>query len=283
MDRYVRRFDEPDELIELETVRSAQISRGGLSVSWDVQQPGWRWSTHVQPLVGTEWCNVRHEGVCLRGRMGVLLSDGTEYEVGPRTYFEIPAGHDAWVVGDEEIETIGWAGVRGWLAPLESLSQRVLATIVFADIVDSTATALRLGARGWGDVMGAFEQRSRDVVQHYRGKVIKMTGDGILATFDGAARALLAANAIRTTAGGLQLELRQAVHTGEVELVEEDIRGVAVHEASRILAAAAPGEILVSAVTAGLAVGVDLRLEDRGEVELRDIPGPRRLFAVLSR
>jgi len=283
MDRYVRRFDEPDELIELDSVRSAQITRGGLSVSWDVQRPGWRWSTHVQPLVGTEWCNVRHEGVCLRGRMGVLLADGTEYEVGPRTYFEIPAGHDAWVVGDEEIETIGWAGVRGWLAPLESLSQRVLATIVFADIVDSTATALRLGARGWADVMAAFESRSRDVVQRYRGKVIKTTGDGILATFDGAARAVLAAVALRATAADLQLELRQAVHTGEVELVEEDIRGVAVHEASRILAAAVPGEILVSAVTAGLAAGVDLKLEDRGDVELRDLPGPRRLFAVAGR
>lgn len=280
MDRYVRRFNEPDELIELDTVRSAQIHRGGMTVSYDIQQPGWRWATHIRPLVGGEWCQVRHVGVVLSGRLAYLLADGTEFEAGPMTLMDVPAGHDAWVVGDEPVTTIGWAGVRGWLAPLETLSQRVLATVLFADIVDSTAAAVRLGPRAWSDVIGDFEARVRDVLQRYRGRLVKTTGDGVLATFDGAARALRAAIAIRDSARDLDLELRMSVHTGEIELADDDIHGVTVHEASRILALAAPGEILVSEVTTALAGNAEVRLDDRGEHELRGMPGARRLFAV---
>ena len=145
MDRFVQRFAEPDELIELETVRSEMITRGGITVSHDTQQPGWRWSTHIRPLVKTEWCEVRHFGVLVRGQLCFRLSDGREFDVGPMSLMDIPAGHDAWVVGDEPVETVAWTGVKEWLKPLDTMAERVLSTLVFTDLVESTTTAARLG------------------------------------------------------------------------------------------------------------------------------------------
>src|SRR4029450_780811 len=95
LDRYVQSFSDPDELIELDTVRSAMITRSGITVSHDIQQPGWRWSTHIRPLVKTEWCEVRHLSVLVRGQLRVLLKDGTEFDAGPMSLMDIPAGHDA--------------------------------------------------------------------------------------------------------------------------------------------------------------------------------------------
>jgi class 3 adenylate cyclase len=280
MERFVRSFSEPDELIEIETVRTEMITLGGMTVSHDVLRPGWRWSTHIKPLVGTEWCQVRHIGVVLRGRIRYRLEDGTEFDAGPLDLMDIPPGHDAWVVGDEPLETIAWTGARGWLASLETLSERILATVLFTDIVDSTGTALRLGDRVWGDMLATHEARTREVLERFRGRVVKMTGDGVLATFDGAARALRCAVALRDGAGDLGMQIRVAVHTGEVEVAGSDIRGVVVHEASRILGLAGPREILVSAATAGLAADSGVRLEDRGEHELRGLSGMRRVYAV---
>lgn len=278
--RYVRNFEEADEVVELETVRSEQLVIGGLTVSRDTQQPGWRWSTHVRPLVGTEWCEVRHVGVMLSGYQAVLLRDGTEFVLGPGDVMDLPAGHDAWVVGDEPVITIGWTGVRTWLAPLESLADRIVATLVFTDIVDSTGIALRLGDRVWGDRLAALESRTSDVLSRYRGRLVKFTGDGTLAMFDGAARAVRCAAALRDAAADLDLPVRAAVHTGEVELADQDIRGLAIHEASRMLEHAGAGEIVVSAMTAGLARDGGIGFEDRGEVELRGLSGPRHLFTT---
>lgn len=280
--RYVRSFSEPDELIELETVRSAQVSIGGLTVAYDTQQPGWRWSTHVRPLVGTEWCEVRHVGVVVSGRQAVLLRDGTEFVLEPLDVMDLPPGHDAWVLGDEPCVTIGWTGARGWLAPLESLNERVLATVLLTDVVDSTSIASRIGDRAWGDLFASYVSRAADVLPRYRGKLVKTTGDGLLATFDGAARAIRCAVALREVAAALDLPVRAAVHTGEIELAEDDIRGVAIHEASRMLGLAAGPEIILSATTVELARDAGIEFEDRGEHELRGIPGSRRFYAVRS-
>ena len=280
MDRYVQPFAEPDELIELDTVRSEMITRGGITVSHDVQQPGWRWSTHIRPLVKTDWCAVRHIGVVVRGQMHFLLEDGTELDVGAMSLIDVPAGHDAWVVGDEPVETIAWSGVKEWLKPLDTLSERVLATLVFTDLVDSTTTAARLGRGAWGELLANHEQQSRDIVARFRGRTIKTTGDGILAMFDGAARAVRCAVALRDAATGIGLEMRTAVHTGEVDVVEDDIRGIAIHEASRMLALAGASQVVVSATTAALIRDVEIALEDLGEHELRGIDAPRRIYAV---
>jgi class 3 adenylate cyclase len=280
MDLFVRTFAEPDELIELETIRSAMITRGGIAVSLDIHQPGWRWSTHIRPLVKTEWCEVRHIGVLLRGRLHVLLNDGTELDVGPLSLTDIPAGHDAWVVGDEPVEAIFWTGVKEWLKPLDTLSERILATLVFTDLVGSTATATRLGRNAWGELRARHEQRARDIVARFRGRNVQSTGDGILANFDGAARAVRCAIALRDAAVEMGLEMRTAVHTGEVDVVDDDIRGIAIHEASRTLALAAAGQVVVSATTAALIGDAGIALEDLGEHELRGIDTPRRIYAI---
>lgn len=280
MDRFVQRFAEPDELIELETVRLEMISRDGITISHDTQQPGWRWSTHIRPLVKTEWCEVRHLGVLVRGALHVLLSDGREFDVGPMSLMDIPAGHDAWVIGDEPVETIAWTGVKEWLKPLDTMPERVLATLVFTDLVESTATAARLGRVAWAELLANHERQSRDTVARFRGRTVKSTGDGILATFDGAARAVRCAVALRDAAVGLGLQMRTAVHTGEVDLVEDDIRGIAIHEASRTLGLADGSQVLVSSTTAGLIRDAGITLEDLGDHELRGIDTPRRIFAV---
>ncbi len=280
MEQYVRNFADADEVVEIDTVRSEMITKGGMTVSHDIQTPGWRWSEHVKPLVGTEWCETRHIGVVLKGRMGVLLDDGTEFEAGPLDLMDIPARHDAWVIGDEPCETIAWTGARGWIAPLETFSERVLATVLFTDIVDSTGTAMRLGDRTWADTLTTHEIRTRETVEHFHGTVVKNTGDGVLATFDGVARAVRCAIALRSAAADLGISIRVALHTGEIELTGTDIRGVAVHEASRVLGLAQGGEILVSSVTAGLAGDAGVAFDDRGEHELRGLTGVRRIFAV---
>jgi class 3 adenylate cyclase len=120
----------------------------------------------------------------------------------------------------------------------------------------------------------------RNVLDRHRGREVKTTGDGFLAVFDGAGRAVRAAVDVRDAAPAIGLEIRAGVHTGEVELAGDDVRGVAVHEAARIAAAAAGGEILVSSATAQLASGSGLAFEERGERTLKGLSGPRMLYAV---
>ena len=276
----MRSFDEPDEVVQIENVRSEQVSIAGISVSRDTQYPGWRWSKDVKPLVGTDWCEVRHVGYVISGMQAVLLRDGTEFVMGPGDVMDLPAGHDAWVVGNEPVVTIAWTGVKTWLGPLDSFSERVLATLVFTDIVDSTGLAARLGDRTWSDRIATLESRTRDVIGQYRGRLVKFTGDGTLASFDGAARALRCALALRSVATDLDLPIRVAVHTGEVDLADDDLRGMAIHEASRMLDHASSGDILVSQVTAGLGQDSGVTLSDRGEVELRGISGSRHIYIV---
>jgi len=280
MERYVRSFSSPDELIELEALRSEMVSLGGQTVSHDIYEPGWRWSAHVKPIVGTELCEVPHTLVILRGRFGIRLRDGTTFEAGALSLVDIPAGHDAWVLGDDPTEIITWSGAKGFLAPLESLHERILATMVFTDIVDSTGTALRLGDRQWSDVLAAHEARTREILSRFRGQLVKMTGDGALAIFDGAARAVRCAVALRGMSTDMGIALRTAVHTGEIESTGTDVRGVAVHETSRMLGLATAQEILVSAMTAGLAVEAGVGYVDAGEHVLRGIAGRRRLYRV---
>ncbi len=279
--RYVRSFASPDEVIEVGPVRSEIVTIGGLAVSRDIHGVGWRWSTHVKPVVKTDSCRVRHVGVLLSGRMRVLLDDGDEFEVGPLELVDIPPGHDAWVVGDEPIEMLGWTGAKTWLAPAATLGDRVLATLMFADIVDSTGLAGRIGDTAFGDLLAQFQFRTRETVAQHRGRVVDFAGDGLLAIFDGAARAIRCATALRAMARDLGLTIRSAVHAGEVEVAGDSVRGVAIHEASRILSLAAPVETLASETIGVLARDAGVRFDDRGEHELRGIPGKRRLFAVV--
>lgn len=209
-----------------------------------------------------------------------MLRDGTAFDVAAGSVFDIPPGHDAWVLGDGPAETIEWAGVRSWLSHLRPLNDRVLVTMLFTDIVGSTAAAIDLGDRAWSDLIASHDEMVRDTLARFRGRLVRLTGDGALALFDGTARAIRCARALGNGAADLGLEMRAAVHSGEVEMAGDEIHGVAIHEAARMLAFAQAGDVLVSATTRQLTSDSDLRFEDRGEYEMQGLAGVRRLFAV---
>ena len=159
-------------------------------------------------------------------------------------------------------------------------ADRVLATVLFTDIVDSTRRAAELGDRRWRGVLDALEARAADEVERFRGRVVKQTGDGMLATFDGPARAIRCASAMVDAARGFDLEVRAGLHVGEIELRGGDVSGLAVHIGARIGALAGAGEVLVSGTVRDLVVGSGLEFDERGEHELRGIDGRWRLLAV---
>jgi class 3 adenylate cyclase len=159
-------------------------------------------------------------------------------------------------------------------------SNRVLSTVLFTDIVGSTERATQLGDTEWAAALAAHDRLAERHITAARGIVVKSTGDGILATFDGPARAVDCACAIRDAVEDLGLSIRAGLHTGEVEVGEGDVHGIAVHIAARIMSLAGPGEVLVSGVIPPLVLGSRLTFTDRGEHDLKGIPGPWRVLAV---
>ena len=151
-------------------------------------------------------------------------------------------------------------------------------TLLFTDIVGSTPTAHALGEGRWAELLTTHDQRMTGAVDRYRGHITKFTGDGILAIFDGAARAIRCALYCRTAAKELGLGLRIGVHTGEIESAGDEFHGLAVHEASRIMMHAGPGEVLISETTKMFARDDQLEFEERGEFELRGVDGLVRVF-----
>lgn len=157
---------------------------------------------------------------------------------------------------------------------------RVLATILFTDIVDSTARASELGDRRWRELLLEHHRVVRDAVERHHGQEVDMAGDGVLATFDGPARAIACARAIQAEVAPLGLEVRAGVHTGEIERLENGIAGIAVHTGARVAAAAGPGEVVVSAIVPQLTAGSGISYEDRGVRVLKGVPDEQRLYAV---
>jgi class 3 adenylate cyclase len=161
--------------------------------------------------------------------------------------------------------------------------ERVLATVMFGDIVDSTRLASEFGDRRWRELLESFVGVLNRELARFRGRAVKMLGDGILATFDGPARAISCAVAMRDVARtDFGLELRASLHTGEVEVIGTDVGGIAVHIGARILSEAGSGELVVSNTVKDLVVGSGIEFEDRGEHELRGVPGRWRLWAVAA-
>ena len=160
-------------------------------------------------------------------------------------------------------------------------AERILATVMFSDIVDSTARAAELGDRGWRAVLEALERPIADLLMRHRGRAVKTLGDGFLATFDGPARSIRCAEAIRELARDqFGIEIRCGLHTGEIELIGDDVGGLAVHIGARLCALASPGEVLVSSTVKDLVVGSGIVFADRGEHELRGVPDAWRLWAA---
>ena len=159
-------------------------------------------------------------------------------------------------------------------------ADRALATILFTDIVGSTARAASLGDRRWRELLESHDSVSRAIIEEHGGRLVKFTGDGVLATFDGPGRAIRGAFALRDALDLFGIGIRVGLHTGEVELRGEDIGGIGVHVAARVLEHAEPGELLVSAAIPLLVAGSGLEFEDRGEHALKGVPDTWKLFAV---
>jgi len=194
-------------------------------------------------------------------------------------YVEIP-GRDYLInVGDvdrlaDEIQHF-LTGVKGGSPP-----ERILATVLITDIVGSTERATALGDTRWRELLDAHDALVRRQIERFRGREVKTVGDSFVATFDGPARAIECATAVRDSIEGLDLEIRVGIHTGEIEARGDDIGGIAVHLAKRVESLADPDEILVSRTVVDLVAGSTIVFEDRGEHELKGIPGNWRLYAV---
>ncbi len=282
MELSAKNFDEPDETIELPGLLEEVVEVGGFVVGREVVAPGWRWSKDTKPVVGGEWCEAHHVGFTMSGRWGVALKDGRTLDFRPGDVFDVPAGHDSWTIGDEPCVTLNWTGLRRFFATKALLPERFLATILFTDIVGSTAKASELGDTVWTKLLAEYEQDVRGELERAHGREVKNTGDGVLAVFEGPASAVRCAAAIRIAANKQGLQIRAGIHVGEVESSGSDIRGIAVHEASRVMAASNPDEILVSEITRALAAQTGLVFEDRGSHELKGLGGSQHLYAFLG-
>jgi pimeloyl-ACP methyl ester carboxylesterase len=159
---------------------------------------------------------------------------------------------------------------------------RVLATVMFTDIVDSTRRAAELGDTKWRQLLEAQQRAVRAELERHRGREVKSTGDGFLATFDGPARAVRCGEAVINRVREVGLETRVGLHSGELEIMGDDVGGIAVHIASRVGALAGAGEVLVSETVKGIVAGSGLRFEERGEHQLKGVPDRWRLFAVVD-
>lgn len=277
-----RRFTEPNDVRTISRGRIDVVELDDTVVGRMTYEPGWRWSVDVQPIAATDTCQYHHLGVTLSGRLRAQMPDGTELEIGPGEVFEIPPGHDAWVVGDEPWVGVDFEAMRTYAKRKDAQDERILASIVFTDIVDSTSRASELGATRWRALVGEHNRKASAAIDRHRGRLVKTTGDGVLAQFDGPERAVRGAAAIRDASEGLGLAIRAGVHTGEVELTAGDVRGIAVHMAARIMAVAGPGEILVSATVRDLLEGSGPTFEDAGIHELKGLHGARQLYRVAA-
>jgi class 3 adenylate cyclase len=278
----VRNFDDADERVTFDHGYVDLIKTSSLALGWEILEPGWRWSTHVKPIVGTERCEFHHVSIILEGRAGFETRDGEQVEVGPGTVLDIAPGHDSWVVGDTRAVFIDVQGVLGWAKPREA-GDRILTTLLFTDIVGSTEMASRLGDRGWRQRLAAHEESVRSLLDVHRGREAGTTGDGFVATFESPAQAILCALAIAAGASGMGIEIRAGVHTGEVEVAGRDLRGVAVHLAARIMNAAGSGEVFVSATTTELASGSGIEFAHRGSREFKGFDGERQVYEAIRR
>ena len=276
-------FANPDDIRSIPLARIEGINLDDVHVGHCRFEPGWRWSTHVAPIMGTPSCLIRHFGYSISGTIRVLMDDGQTLDVGPDMVFEIPSGHDKWVVGDEPWVTVEWGATgRAMDAALNNGGNRILGTVMFTDIVASTATLERIGHAAWQELLIAHNARIRDELNVFRGREVKTMGDGFLAVFDSATRAVRCAAAMIASARTIDLPIRIGINTGEIELVGSDIRGMAVHTAARLLDLATTNEVLMSSTTRGLLEGEDLATEDAGTHELKGLTGGRQVYRLAS-
>jgi class 3 adenylate cyclase len=278
----IKSFRDADEQVAFDHGRLDLVRASSVALGWEILEPGWRWSEHVKPIVGTERCEFHHVSVCLEGRVGIETRDGELAEAAPGDVLDIAPGHDAWVIGDTAAVMLDVQGALGW-AKAPDAGDRVLLTLLFTDIVASTEAAERLGDRAWKHQLATHDEAVRGLLGMHRGREAGTTGDGFVATFDSPAQAIRCALAIAATSRELGVEVRAGVHTGEVEMAGRELRGLAVHLAARIMGAAGAGEVFVSATARELASGAGIEFEDRGSHTFKGIAGERRVYQALGR
>jgi class 3 adenylate cyclase len=230
---------------------------------------------HLLPLVRVPTLVIHQADIQILGPMhGRYLAE----HIGGAEYVELPGADVLYWVGDsgpmlDEIEEF-LTGARG------TRSERVLATVLFTDIVGSTDRAAQLGDERWRDLLDRHDRSVRTQIQRFRGHEVKTVGDGFVATFDIPGRAIECALAIRDSLADFDIGVRAGIHTGEIEVRGDDVAGLAVHIGARVSALANPGEVLVSSTVKDLVIGSNVEFEERGEHQLKGVPDMWRLFAV---
>jgi len=229
------------------------------------------------PLVNVPTLIIHRKDLRSGGEHGRYLAE----HIPAAKYVELPGADALYWVGDtgpmlDEIEEFV-TGVRGGMG-----TERILATVVFTDIVGSTDRAAQLGDGRWRDLLDRHDQSVRTQIERFRGREVKTVGDGFVATFDSPRRAIECALAIRENLKGFDIGVRAGIHTGEIEVRGDDVAGMAVHIGARVSALAGPGEVLVSSTVKDLVVGSSVEFEERGEHDLKGVPGTWRLFAVMG-
>ena len=257
-DRYCRQAASPASALALESLSSDTDLRDVLP------------SIHVPTLVlhnsGEPWEPVE---------AGRYVAD----HIPGARFIELPGSVNAVLgLSDDQLGEIEefLTGVRH-----EPKSDRVLATLLFTDIVGSTERAAELGDARWKELLAAHDDRAKIAIERHRGRYVDSTGDGLLATFDGPARAVRCAQAIREAVSDLGLAIRAGCHTGEVEMTGDGVQGIAVHIGARVAALAGSSEVLVSSTVKDLVAGSGLSFEDAGEHELKGVPDLWRLYRVV--
>jgi class 3 adenylate cyclase len=276
----VRDLGEPEAVVSYPLGTSNQVRLAETVITRHVLQPGWSWEEHARPLAGTASCDLYHRGVVLSGRMGVRTDEGQELVIGPNHVFDLPPGHVTWVEGDEDLVMVDWAGGAGFdTRPGEEA--RVLATILFTDIVDSTALARDAGDASWKRTVAMHDDVVRSVLAGFGGREVETAGDSFLVVFDSAEGAIRCGLALVRAVDAIRLLIRVGIHSGEVDVSEDQVRGLAVHAAARILDQAGSGEVLVSGTTRDLAEGATgLAFESRGRHRLKGLEREYELFAA---
>jgi class 3 adenylate cyclase len=278
----VRDLGEPEAVVSYPLGTANQVRLAHTVVTRHVLQPGWSWEEHAQPLVGTESCELYHRGVVLSGRMGVRTDEGEQLVIGPNEVFDLPPGHVTWVEGDEELVMVDWARGAGFgTQPGEG--SRMLASILFTDIVDSTTLARNAGDASWKRTVAMHDDVVRSLLTGFGGREIETAGDSFLVVFDSAESAVRCGLALIPALDAIRLQIRVGIHSGEVVMSDDHVRGLAVHAAARMLDQAGSGEVLVSGTTRDLAEGATgLTFESRGRHRLKGLEREHELFAATT-
>jgi class 3 adenylate cyclase len=240
---------------------------------------GWIFSSDVReflPTINVPTLIIQHpEGRTFPPAMGRYLAD----HIPGARYVELP-GPDQLIWAGDQDRTV--AEIQEFITGVRPMhpTDRVLATVLFTDIVDSTGRAAKLGDHAWKERLAAFEQLSREVVASASGRLIKSTGDGMLATFDAPARGVRAARELTVRSREIDMPIRAGLHAGEIEVSADDVAGLAVHIGARVAGLASADEVLVTSTVKELVIGSQIDFEDRGSRALKGVDGRWRLFAM---